>query len=70
MTTTIFKIGGMLCDGCATNVDRTITSVPGILNCSVNYAIEQAIVQYDPSRVSIAAIQAEVEDMGFTLRRL
>ncbi|MGF1537384.1 MAG: heavy-metal-associated domain-containing protein [Elainellaceae cyanobacterium] len=70
MTTVIFKVGGMVCDGCATNVDRTIAGIPGILNCRVNYASEQAMVQYDPNQVGIPAIQSEVEDMGFTLLRL
>ncbi|MGF1516071.1 MAG: heavy-metal-associated domain-containing protein [Elainellaceae cyanobacterium] len=70
MTTITFKVGGMMCDGCATNVNRTITSIPGIASCSVSYASEQATVQYDAQQVGAADIQVEVEEMGFTLQRL
>ncbi len=70
MATVIFKVGGMMCDGCATNVDRTLVSIPGIASVSVSYAREQATVQYNPQQVGISAIRAEVEEMGFTLQPL
>lgn len=70
MNTVTFKVGGMVCDGCAANVERTLATLQGIANCQVNYANEQATVQYNPQQIAAAAIQAEVEAVGFTLQRL
>ncbi|MEL6221254.1 MAG: heavy metal-associated domain-containing protein [Cyanobacteria bacterium J06626_14] len=68
MIKTVFKIGGMVCDGCASNVERTMLGIPGIISCTVNYSSEQATIQYNPKHVDIVTIQQEVEDVGFTIQ--
>ena len=43
-------ITGMTCANCAMNIERVINAnVPGIINASVNFASERALIEYVPS---------------------
>jgi len=46
------KISGMSCAACASRVERTLSDLEGVLRANVNFALERATVEYDPSRVS------------------
>ncbi len=65
MTSQTFKLRGMSCASCASNVETAIQSVPGVESCSVNFGTEQAAVNYDPEKTSVADIQAAVDDAGY-----
>ena len=55
----------MSCASCASSIESAITKVPGVGLCNVNFAAEQATVEYDPSQTSIPNIQAAVTEAGF-----
>lgn len=65
MTSQTFKLRGMSCASCASNVETAIQSVPGVESCSVNFGAEQAAVNYDPEKTSVADIQAALDDAGY-----
>ncbi len=44
-------IGGMTCASCANRVERRLNKLDGV-HASVNYATEQATVDFDPGRVT------------------
>ena len=66
METATLKLRGMSCAACATNIEQAIRSVPGVSNSSVNFAIEQATVTYDPTQADLSKIQAAVAEAGYT----
>ncbi|MBE9100509.1 heavy metal translocating P-type ATPase [Vacuolonema iberomarrocanum] len=65
MNSQTFKLRGMSCASCASNIESAMRSVPGVETCSVNFGAEQAVVTYDPKRVSMADLQSTVADIGY-----
>lgn len=60
------KISGMTCAACATRVENTLSRLDGVLRANVNFAMERASIEYDPSRVNIKDIKKAVEEAGYT----
>lgn len=65
-----FKLRGMSCASCASNIEEAIRSVPGVDACNVNFGAEQAAVTYDPKQTSLAHIQSAVDEAGYTAQPL
>ncbi len=62
----IIPISGMTCANCAATIERTLKKkVAGVISASVNFASEQASVEYLPEAVSLEAIAAAIEKAGF-----
>ncbi|MBI2832432.1 MAG: copper-translocating P-type ATPase [Chloroflexi bacterium] len=59
-------IGGMTCASCAVNVETALKGVPGVKNAVVNLGTEKALVDYDPSRASLAEMKKAVDDIGYS----
>ncbi len=66
MNTTILKLRGMSCAGCANSIESAIRAVPGVSESNVNFGIGQANVTYNPSQTDLAAIQAAVIAAGYS----
>ncbi len=66
MDTLTLKLRGMSCASCAANIEQAIQSVPGVVDCSVNFGVEQATVKYEPKRTSLEKIQQAVSDAGYS----
>uniref|UniRef100_B8HTD3 Probable copper-transporting ATPase PacS n=1 Tax=Cyanothece sp. (strain PCC 7425 / ATCC 29141) TaxID=395961 RepID=B8HTD3_CYAP4 len=66
MENTTLKLRGMSCASCASNIEAAIRSVPGVHECAVNFGVEQASVTYDPQQTDLKAIQAAVDQAGYT----
>ena len=60
------KLRGMSCASCASSIEAAIGKVPGVGLCNVNFAAEQATVEYDPRQTSIQNIQEAVTEAGFS----
>ncbi|MBD1874563.1 copper-translocating P-type ATPase [Nodosilinea sp. FACHB-131] len=65
-----FKLRGMSCAACASNIEDAIRSVPGVDVCNVNFGAEQAAVTYNPRQTNLAEIQAAVDEAGYTAQPL
>ena len=61
MTTFTFQLGGMSCAACASRVEKAIASVSTVDSCSVNFGMEQAVVEVEDDHRSIQAIQQQIE---------
>ncbi len=61
------RVTGMHCASCATIIGQRLSKLPGIQNVSVNYATEKASIDYDPSKVSLAGMNAETNKLGYSL---
>ncbi len=66
MDTITLKLRGMSCASCARNIEEAILSVPGVSEANVNFAAEQATVDYDPQKTNIENIQAAVDVAGYS----
>jgi Cu+-exporting ATPase len=60
-------IEGMTCASCASRIERKLNKLEGV-SASVNYATEKATVEFDPARVSPAALVDAVEQVGYSAR--
>ncbi len=59
------KLQGMSCASCASSIEQAIKSVPGVIQCNVNFGMEQASIQYDSQKTSLATIQEAVDEAGY-----
>ena len=58
-------IEGMTCASCASRIERRLNKLEGV-TATVNYATEQAAVEYDPARVTPDALIEAVEETGYS----
>jgi P-type Cu+ transporter len=56
---------GMTCANCVANVERSLKKVDGVLDATVNYASEKALVRYAPGAVTRAELVAAVRRGGY-----
>lgn len=61
----MLPIEGMTCASCVRRVEKSLAKVPGVAEASVNFASEQAVVQFDPARASLADLRAAVDKAGY-----
>lgn len=59
------KLGGMSCASCARTIETNLQSLPGVQDCAVNFAAEQAAIVFDPSQSSVETLQKTVENLGY-----
>ncbi len=59
------KLRGMSCASCASSIEQAIQSVPGVIECNVNFGMEQATIQYDAKQTNLETIQSAVDEAGY-----
>jgi heavy metal translocating P-type ATPase len=64
-TTLSFRISGMHCASCASNIQRSLLKEPGVQEAAVNYGNERATVSYDESATQLSKVTQVVEKMGY-----
>jgi Cu+-exporting ATPase len=62
-------VGGMHCSTCSETVADAVESLDGIADASVNYATDEATVEYDPADVTLSEIYGAIEESGYDPRR-
>lgn len=65
METTTIKITGMSCGGCTASVAKVLGETPGVVKAQVQLSPGQAMVEYDPAKVTREALCAAIADAGF-----
>jgi Cu+-exporting ATPase len=59
------KIGGMSCSFCGSTVQKAASRLDGVREAPVSPAHEEALVRFDPDRVSPQAIVDAIRDVGY-----
>lgn len=59
-------IKGMHCTSCAMNIDFELEDLEGIKLAKTNYAKQESEVEYDETKVELAAIIDVVKKTGYT----
>lgn len=63
----IFYVTGMMCAGCASNVEHTVAEQKGVKEARVNFAASTIMVDYDTVEVSPEDLQKAVRAAGYDL---
>ena len=58
---------GMMCAGCAANVERRMSQVEGVEKAAVNLAARTVLVEYDPQVVTPEKMKEEIQKAGYDL---
>lgn len=66
METLHLRLKGMSCASCASTIEQAIQSVPGVIECNVELAREQATVHYDAKQTNSDQIARAVSDVGYS----
>ncbi|MBD1380473.1 heavy metal translocating P-type ATPase [Metabacillus arenae] len=64
-----FDISGMTCAACANRIEKRLNKLNGVQNATVNFAIESALVEYNPDEVSIADMKEAIKKLGYQLEQ-
>jgi len=59
------QIAGMTCSACVAHNEEALSALPGVTKAVVNLATGKASVEYDPAKVSLAAMRKAVADVGY-----
>jgi Cu+-exporting ATPase len=65
MATVRLYITGMTCATCSARIEKSLGRMEGIEQASVNLALAQALIRYDPKRVKLKAICGRIEQLGY-----
>lgn len=60
-----FPIVGMHCASCAKLIERSVSKVPGVISCAVNYGSESASVEVRDDKVTESILSKAVENTGY-----
>ena len=60
-----FAITGMTCAACSSRIEKGLNKIEGVSIASVNLALENAVVEFNPSEVSVTDIISRVEKLGY-----
>lgn len=63
-----FKIGGMSCSFCVETIRRALTRMEGVKEVHVSLAHEEALVEYDPSKIRPVQLEDTLVAVGYTVR--
>ncbi|SDK34840.1 heavy metal translocating P-type ATPase [Natronorubrum texcoconense] len=56
---------GMSCSTCSGSVADAVTELPGVIRADVNFASDEARVEYNPNDVSLGEIHTAIEAAGY-----
>ncbi|MFD1416641.1 heavy metal translocating P-type ATPase [Oceanobacillus jeddahense] len=63
-----FDISGMTCAACANRVEKGLQKMDGVSQATVNFAMENATVEYDQGQVTVNDMIEKVKKLGYTLQ--
>ena len=63
----MFSVLGMTCASCVNKVQTALNQVPGVIEATVNFATEQATIEYFQNLVTAKDLSKATEEVGYTL---
>lgn len=64
------KVGGLSCSFYAESIRKAYSRMEGVADMSVSLAHEEALIQYDPEKVSEGELKNTLRQLGYTVRDL
>jgi len=65
MEKAILIISGMHCASCAVNIEGALRKIHGVARVNVNFATEEAYIEYDAEKISQHKLEAAIEKIGY-----
>ncbi|AMA73188.1 heavy metal translocating P-type ATPase [Aneurinibacillus thermoaerophilus] len=62
---TAIQIKGMTCAACANRIEKGLKRMEGVEEANVNFAVEKAVVTYDPEKVTLSQLEERIEKLGY-----
>jgi P-type Cu+ transporter len=62
---THLQISGMTCAACALRIEKGLNKLEGIETATVNLALEQSAIKYDPQKLKAEDIEKKIRDLGY-----
>ena len=59
-------IAGMTCSSCAGHIAETLQQLEGVTLAEVSYEKKHAAVKFDPTLITLAAMENEISKLGFS----
>lgn len=64
--TVTLDVQGMTCGGCVLGVRTVLKRLPGVTKADVRYETHQAVVTYDPAKVTVKQMIAAIATLKYT----
>ncbi|MEJ9230335.1 heavy metal translocating P-type ATPase [Peribacillus butanolivorans] len=64
-----FDISGMTCAACANKIEKRLNKLNGVQTATVNFALESALVEYNPDEVSVPDMKEVIKKLGYRLEQ-
>ncbi|MDE6013138.1 MAG: cation transporter, partial [Prevotella sp.] len=58
---------GMMCAGCAANVEKKLNTLGGIISASINLPGRTALIEYDTERISLEQMKEALSGIGYDM---
>ena len=58
-------VEGMHCSGCASGIRAMLRRTPGVVSAEVSYENKEAVVEYEPGRITREKIAEAIANMGY-----
>ncbi|MCA6573351.1 MAG: copper-translocating P-type ATPase [Pseudanabaena sp. M38BS1SP1A06MG] len=65
MSKVTLNLRGMHCASCANSIQSATLSISGVASSNVNFATEEAVIEFDDQKTSTSAIQKIIKDIGY-----
>ncbi len=65
-----YAVEWMHCTSCSQIISKQVKKMPWVDQCEVNFAISQAVLDFDPSKQSLENINKTLDDLGYSLHSL
>ena len=65
MSKVTLNLRGMHCASCANSIQSATRSISGVASSNVNFATEEAVIEFDDKKTSASAIQKVIKDIGY-----
>ncbi len=62
------KIGGLSCSFCVASITKALGRMDGVREANVNLAHEEALIEYEPEKVTPARLSGTLLELGYTVR--
>lgn len=60
-----FPIEGMSCMACVARIRKTLSGLEGVYEVTVNLENKNAVIKYNPQKITIDKIQQTINEMGY-----
>ena len=58
---------GMMCAGCAANVERKLSALDGVASAAVNLPTRTVLLEYEPERITLQQMKDALGQIGYDM---